>query len=745
MRVMKKTRFLLIGWAAISIWLALAECIGDPEEKQDQGFTFIQMTCSLLPRGGAPERLAQTLAECQNLQPQPAFLVNTADVSETGMLCDLKFWMNGVANATMPVYTSLGNHDMYWSDLSKSDLAKLLNPLGPKDRAQGKTYCSFDYGGCHFVVLDLVAPKTGGLAIDPKQWQWLEHDLSRVSSETRVILFCCYAPRGYGTWSVSDKARLSRRTQRFPQVVLFTEHHHREEIHQEGKVTVVETPSFVYGGGRSGYRVVRVLPDRITVRMRTWREAEGFMEPEQVLPLWKGPRNVSLRLVEPAGGMLRDDELRIMARIDPADLGPLDYQIDRGPWRELPVDNGVGRTTVSVADLMPGRHRLTVRLRCAEGGDWQYASLATSRFIVSGQNARMTSQTSQAWQIWQIWQADLGSIIQGEPVVSGDKVFVGTWNRGLYALRLRDGKRLWRRQVKEGQIVASPAVDSKAVYFGAGHRFYACDRGTGKLLWSILTEGPVYAQALAAGDRVYVGAGHQMYALDARHGQIVWQHATPGVIQTSPLLMGNHLVFAACDYRIRALDAHTGKELWTVTISDPEKWWQAWSYPDPKSLPWPVLGAPHYSPGRTEPLAAGDRVIFAATPARDGSDNIFAFPVSTGGKIRSLRGTLCGSSQDGARLYLAEKDKFICISSQDGSTLWQCSQAGRVTWVREVGPVVLAAQAGRWIHGLEIGTMNLLWKYQLAEHHRCALVPVKKGLAIGSDMGEGVVFALSWE
>jgi alcohol dehydrogenase (cytochrome c) len=70
--------------------------------------------------------------------------------------------------------------------------------------------------------------------------------------------------------------------------------------------------------------------------------------------------------------------------------------------------------------------------------------------------------------------------------------------------------------------------------------------------------------------------GNQVIALDAKSGQLIWRYRRPlpeGVVLLHPTsrgvaLHGDKVLFAAGEAVLVALDAKTGKEIWTTTVAD---------------------------------------------------------------------------------------------------------------------------------------------------------------------------------
>jgi outer membrane protein assembly factor BamB len=171
------------------------------------------------------------------------------------------------------------------------------------------------------------------------------------------------------------------------------------------------------------------------------------------------------------------------------------------------------------------------------------------------------------------------SRIAGEPYERGEpeidvthrRVFVGSSDHGLYALRADDGSILWRFETL-GFVQCAPLYDSRAnsVYFGSNDgALYKVDADTGALVWRFMTNAEVARRPrLKAGVLYALNANDTVMALDARTGKLIWsQHRTPATgIEVAgyagPLVWRDKVYAAFSDGTVTSFDARTGDERW---------------------------------------------------------------------------------------------------------------------------------------------------------------------------------------
>lgn len=180
------------------------------EGTDDKSFSFIFMTdIHLQPKHGYPE-----LPQTPDLSPHKAFsnAIDTAnqlgadfaimggdmvyDVTRGQTHADSLFmdYKNAVAALDMPVYHTIGNHDLFGVRREESNIS-VDHPdysYGMFERYLGKTHCSFDHKGWHFMVLnsfDITDEGKGYIGlITEEQMQWIREDLAEVDSKTPIAI-----------------------------------------------------------------------------------------------------------------------------------------------------------------------------------------------------------------------------------------------------------------------------------------------------------------------------------------------------------------------------------------------------------------------------------------------------------------------------------------------------------------------------------------------------------------------------
>lgn len=165
---------------------------------------------------------------------------------------------------------------------------------------------------------------------------------------------------------------------------------------------------------------------------------------------------------------------------------------------------------------------------------------------------------------------------RGRPEIDAfhGRVFVGSSDRGMYALRAGDGSTLWRFETL-GVVQSEPLYDPDMdyVYFGSNDgALYCVKAATGKLVYRFDTGAEVSRKVVRAGeDLFFSNASDFVFSIDRRTGKPRWQaHRTPALGMEISGHSGasydpvSNLVFMAySDGHIAAYDARDGSEKWT--------------------------------------------------------------------------------------------------------------------------------------------------------------------------------------
>jgi len=506
------------GFEPTPVWKAVA--VKDGARTIDLGLrrssasgnvTFVHASDAHLNYGVSMEDAHHAFELANAVEPRPHFLVVTGDVSTDSVESTYDSLDQVMGGLTVPFVPVIGNHDLYDGG------ANYRRVLGPGD------YC-FDQGGMRFVVVN-----------------WIEFD-----NPTPLLAFIdkCTADRGALKVAVFTHMPLDDSTAATLAAhdvdYLFTGHWHSNRIIEHGALEEVNTQAFLMGGidfTPAGYRIARFDGERFHYQQHTIVDATvlGVMWP-------------------PATGCVAPGALEVIVAAEAGTtLGPVTVTLDggaavatteRGGWdrtAQLTVGDGKDHTLVATA---PGGATVT-RSFCVAApaaapklADWTQ---------LQGSAAHMGTVPQRIEPpLVELWAHAVGGPLHGGSVVVGDgRLFApvddladGTAG-GVVALDATSGALLWEKRLGYA-VHNAPAVVGGLVIAGTAN-------------------GVVHALHVETGDEAWTfdlgGGMSQNYS---------WLYAAPSV--------ADGVVYIAVERHLAALDAATGRELWSVDPS-PQSYW----------------------------------------------------------------------------------------------------------------------------------------------------------------------------
>ncbi len=270
------------------------------------------------------------------------------------------------------------------------------------------------------------------------------------------------------------------------------------------------------------------------------------------------------------------------------------------------------------------------------------------------------------------WTFQAGAPLWASPVARGDLIYLGDAAGKFHAVQTADGHERWSFDAG-APIYGNATVDGDAVYFASDNgRLYRLDRRTGAETWradiggagirSLPTaEGGEWdftnASAVVAGGRVYIGSGSGTFrALDAATGKSLWTFKSGGKFRAAALVAGDHVFAGATDNFVYAFDRRTGAVAWKFDTG---------------------------SPVTTAPVLAGEKLVIGT---RDQS-LLFALDAATGRKLWTV-------------FYWLSWVESTPVLAADGLLYIGASDSRRVRAIEpDTGHVRWAAQAWGWTWG----------------------------------------------
>jgi outer membrane protein assembly factor BamB len=213
----------------------------------------------------------------------------------------------------------------------------------------------------------------------------------------------------------------------------------------------------------------------------------------------------------------------------------------------------------------------------------------------------------------QRWTFKTGSEIKSSPVVTGGQVLVGSYDEHLYALNAETGALVWKFRtngpvhstaavsegltyvsgcdevfrairISDGEELydlasgaytgASPALEGGWAFYGTfNNEVLGVDLAARRIVWRYRhpqREFPFYSSAAVADGRVVVGGRDKMvHAIDAKTGKGLWTFMTRARVDSSPAIAGGRVYVGSSDGRFYVLGLEKGTKLWEFEAGSP--------------------------------------------------------------------------------------------------------------------------------------------------------------------------------
>jgi outer membrane protein assembly factor BamB len=290
-----------------------------------------------------------------------------------------------------------------------------------------------------------------------------------------------------------------------------------------------------------------------------------------------------------------------------------------------------------------------------------------------------------------VWSRGLGSLIEFPAVVSDGTAYIGNSRGTVRALSMRDGTVLWRHDVRDGKMAASPAVvGDELVVHGMDGVVRVLDRQTGRLRFAYRVGSPIESSPIVRDHVDYFGAWNgDVYALDLRARRLRWVYRSGYKITSSAALAGRTLYIGDYGGRLLAIAPGSGRLRWTAGVNGR------------------IYGTPAVWGGHVfVPSSDGGSLTAFTTAGR------FLWRINTGSYVYSSPAVW------GGRVY---------FGSYNGILYGVCARTGRIAWTVQTGGAISGAAvvvdgvvyAGSFAHrivGVGAGTGRVLFRFPHGEY-----------------------------
>ncbi|MFJ9694817.1 PQQ-binding-like beta-propeller repeat protein [Kitasatospora sp. NPDC101183] len=314
------------------------------------------------------------------------------------------------------------------------------------------------------------------------------------------------------------------------------------------------------------------------------------------------------------------------------------------------------------------------------------------------------------------WPFATGGFVTAAPAVVGGVVYVGSYDKNLYALDAASGTRKWA-YTTGGNLPSSPVVANGVVYIGSDDKtVYALDATTGTKKWANYIDAGGGCSLVVTDGVVYVSSGHNVYALDAATGTNRWTCTTGGLVDRSPTVVGGVVYVSSVDKNVYALDAATGARKWAYTTG----------------------GNVYSSP------AVADGLVYAGSTdknvyALDAASGARKWAYTTGGIVESSPAVASGV------VYISGGDNNVyALDAATGARKWAYTTGGRGLCPSPAvaGGVVYISSDDNNVYALDAATGARKWAYTTGGNGLLSTPTVAGGVVYVGGADDKNVYAL---
>src|SRR5947209_3251856 len=160
-----------------------------------------------------------------------------------------------------------------------------------------------------------------------------------------------------------------------------------------------------------------------------------------------------------------------------------------------------------------------------------------------------------------LWHVAMGRGVRGSPALGETVVAVGTADRNIVLLDRASGEILWRSHL-DGTVRAGPLLDEDRLYVATESqpdgRVYAVRLRDGRRLWRTRV-GSVTAPIAFDSDAIFAATEEGLVLrLEPERGMVRWRCPLSGAVRAGPLVTPNGLVVATTTDTLFLIDRQTG-------------------------------------------------------------------------------------------------------------------------------------------------------------------------------------------
>lgn len=434
------------------------------------------------------------------------FVVFAGDITEFGSDKEIEIAKSIISRLNVPYYVLSGNHDSKWSESGCNTFAKVF----------GYEYFSFKKNGIQFIGTNSGPNMRMAPALVPREAMvWLD-SVTRSLPREMPVVFINHYPLDDAMLNFADVIDMLKRVN--IQVSLCGHGHSNRALDFSGVRGVMGRSNLRAGkvaAGHAGYNIVTIDTHseysfgKISFAVRS----NGItQEPWHSIPLLKHSANPVMHAPVDVVWEFQDD----------SDIG----SAAAFAFGHVYISNTAG--VIKSLDAADG----SLKWSFATGGKVFSSPEVCEKsaiLVVGSSDNFIYGLDAHSGKL--LWKVEAAKSVLGSPSMLGDLVYIGASDGVFRAINIKSGRGVWGYTGIKSFIEAKPWADADGVYIGDwANRVYAFEPKSGKLMWEWTNRK---------------GRGLSAAA--------VW-----------PVKANGKLFVVTPERRSHAIDALTGKELWSA-------------------------------------------------------------------------------------------------------------------------------------------------------------------------------------
>jgi outer membrane protein assembly factor BamB len=167
-----------------------------------------------------------------------------------------------------------------------------------------------------------------------------------------------------------------------------------------------------------------------------------------------------------------------------------------------------------------------------------------------------------------LWGLKVGGSIVTNPLFHEGKVIFGSCDKNVYAVRIQDGKRVWKYSTNDPVAYLGSLHEGRLYFVSYDENIYCLDANDGKEVWRLPLSSPAAMGPSLGDDTLYVGTKEGILYSISMEGKILWKFSTGATVAYPPTIKNGRVFFGSWDFNAYCLDAKTGELIWKFPTSE---------------------------------------------------------------------------------------------------------------------------------------------------------------------------------